>query len=63
MPYKGVLGPCTYTNHTGVFKLKSYKNVPYGSCTGLMSAVVNQPISVAVDAGGMNWQLYKSGVI
>jgi C1A family cysteine protease len=57
-PYTAVDGTCSATG--GDFKISSYVDVAAGDVDQLAAAVVNQPISIAVDAN--NWQLYSSGV-
>jgi len=42
--------------------VKGYTDVRGGE-SGLLSAIQNQPISIAVDAQGTNWQLYRGGVL
>jgi C1A family cysteine protease len=41
---------------------KSYTDVQTNSDSALMSAIVNQPVSVAIEADQTAFQLYKSGV-
>lgn len=44
--------------------VKGYKNVPQGDENALYAALMEQPtISIAVNAAGMNWQLYGGGVM
>lgn len=40
--------------------IDSYEDVPVYDEKALQKAVANQPISVAVEAGGMDFQLYVS---
>jgi len=57
----GVTGNCNSTlEAAGTWKISGYTSVPAGNCDALMTAVNQQPISVAVDAA--NWSFYKSGV-
>ncbi|KAI9120087.1 hypothetical protein K1719_009056 [Acacia pycnantha] len=62
-PYKGVDGTCNAKgegNH--VATIKGYEDVPANSEQALQKAVVNQPVSVAIDASGSDFQFYKSGI-
>ncbi|KAK8580613.1 hypothetical protein V6N12_070875 [Hibiscus sabdariffa] len=62
-PYEGVDGSCNKkesANHAA--KITGYEDVPSNSESALLKAVANQPISVAIDAGGADFQHYKSGV-
>ncbi|KAE8655526.1 Vignain [Hibiscus syriacus] len=62
-PYEGVDGICNKkesTNHAA--KITSYEDVPSNSESALLKAVANQPVSVAIDAGGADFQHYKSGI-
>ncbi|KAE8656367.1 Senescence-specific cysteine protease SAG39 [Hibiscus syriacus] len=43
-------------------KITGYEDVPSNSDLALLKAVANQPVSVAIDAGGVDFQHYKSGV-
>ncbi|KAI9120031.1 hypothetical protein K1719_009000 [Acacia pycnantha] len=62
-PYKGVDGSCN-ANEEGdhVASIKGYEDVPANSEQALQKAVVNQPVSVAIDASGSDFQFYKSGI-
>ncbi|KAI9071804.1 hypothetical protein K1719_046236 [Acacia pycnantha] len=62
-PYKGVDGTCN-ANEEGnhVASIKGYEDVPANSEQALQKAVVNQPVSVAIDASGSDFQFYKSGI-
>jgi C1A family cysteine protease len=57
-PYTAVDGTCSATG--GAFRIGGYTDVPQGDVNQLAAAVVQQPVSIAVDAE--NWQLYSSGV-
>jgi len=60
-PYKGVDGTCK--TGPSVAKINGYADVPANDENALMSALVNQPISVAVEADTSVFQFYKSGVL
>ncbi|XP_007048674.2 PREDICTED: senescence-specific cysteine protease SAG39 [Theobroma cacao] len=62
-PYKGVDGTCNTNkeaNHAA--KINGYEDVPANSETVLLKAVANQPVSVAIDAGGFEFQFYSGGI-
>ncbi|PIN18854.1 Cysteine proteinase Cathepsin L [Handroanthus impetiginosus] len=62
-PYKGVDGTCnTKKESSHVAKITGYEDVPANSESSLLKAVANQPVSVAIDAGGSDFQFYSSGV-
>lgn len=44
----------------GPYKIQSYQFLPYRNSTSLLHAVINQPISVSVDAS--SWQFYAGGL-
>ncbi|KAL8556462.1 hypothetical protein ACS0TY_004056 [Phlomoides rotata] len=61
--YKGVDGTCnTKEESSHVAKITGYEDVPSNSEAALLKAVANQPISVAIDASGSDFQFYSSGV-
>ncbi|XP_060171261.1 senescence-specific cysteine protease SAG39-like [Lycium barbarum] len=62
-PYEGTDGTCKTgkeSNHAA--EITSYEDVPANSESSLLKAVANQPVSVAIDASGSDFQLYSSGV-
>lgn len=62
-PYSGTDGTCNANkeaNHAA--KITGHEDVPANSESALLKAVANQPISVAIDAGGSDFQFYSSGV-
>ncbi|XP_011029381.1 PREDICTED: cysteine proteinase RD21a [Populus euphratica] len=62
-PYLGRDGRCdTYRKNAKVVSIDSYEDVPVNDETALKKAVANQPVSVAIEGGGRNFQLYDSGV-
>lgn len=42
-----------------VVKIDGHENVPENDEEALLKAVANQPVSVAIDAGGSDMQFYK----
>uniref|UniRef100_A0A1J3K0R4 Cysteine proteinase RD21a n=1 Tax=Noccaea caerulescens TaxID=107243 RepID=A0A1J3K0R4_NOCCA len=62
-PYKGVDGRCDQNRKNAkVVTIDSYEDVPVNSEESLKKALSNQPISVAIEAGGQAFQLYDSGI-
>ncbi|XP_062019787.1 senescence-specific cysteine protease SAG39-like [Rosa rugosa] len=62
-PYTGVDGTCNAkkeANHAA--SITGHEDVPANSESALLNAVANQPISVAIDASGSDFQFYSSGV-
>ncbi|GMI64304.1 senescence-associated gene 12 [Hibiscus trionum] len=62
-PYQGVDGSCNKqeaANHAAT--ITGYEDVPSNSESSLLKAVASQPVSVAIDAGGVDFQHYESGV-
>ncbi|XP_074290007.1 KDEL-tailed cysteine endopeptidase CEP2-like [Silene latifolia] len=62
-PYKGRNGKCNKAklkNHAA--KITGYKSVTNDNEKRLQAAVAKQPISVAIDAAGSEFQLYKGGI-
>lgn len=68
-PYKsgstGSTGSCVTTGYTKVAESapKSFTDVQTGSVDALMSAVAQQPVSIAIQANQIAFQSYKSGVL
>nr|KYP68856.1 Vignain [Cajanus cajan] len=62
-PYEGVDGTCNKekAGHHAV-NISGYERVPSNNEAMLKAAVANQPVSVAIDAGGYEFQLYSEGV-
>lgn len=50
------------SSHLAKISGYEYDKVPTNSKAGLVKAVPNQPISVSMDASGMEFQFYSSGV-
>ncbi|KAL6207879.1 hypothetical protein ACLB2K_018832 [Fragaria x ananassa] len=62
-PYKGYDSTCdTYRKNARVVSIDSYEDVPTYDEKALKKAVANQPIAVAIEGGGREFQLYSSGV-
>ncbi|KAL8114936.1 senescence-specific cysteine protease SAG39-like [Apium graveolens] len=62
-PYSGADGTCNANkeaNHAAT--ISGHEDVPANSESALLKAVANQPISVAIDASGSDFQFYSSGV-
>jgi KDEL-tailed cysteine endopeptidase len=62
-PYKAADGSCHYDASKVVAKISSYHDVPARDEEALQQAISQQPVSVAVDAGGFGWQFYWNGVM
>ncbi|WVZ24346.1 hypothetical protein V8G54_002890 [Vigna mungo] len=62
-PYRGVDGTCDqYKKNAKVVSIDSYEHVNFYDELALKKAVANQPVSVAIEGGGREFQLYSSGV-
>ncbi|XP_061372947.1 senescence-specific cysteine protease SAG39-like [Gastrolobium bilobum] len=62
-PYQGVDGTCNANEEAKhAATITGYEDVPANNEQALQKAVANQPISVAIDASGSDFQFYKSGV-
>ncbi|KAH0698398.1 hypothetical protein KY290_014466 [Solanum tuberosum] len=62
-PYEGTDGTCkTGKESNDAAKITGYEDVPANSESALLNAVANQPVSVAIDASGSDFQFYSSGV-
>ncbi|KAK0579896.1 hypothetical protein LWI29_033186 [Acer saccharum] len=62
-PYNGNDGICNKkkaASHSA--KISGFKDVPVNNETSLLKAVAKQPVSVAIDASGSEFQFYSSGV-
>jgi C1A family cysteine protease len=62
-PYTAEDGTCAYSASSVVFKNTGYTIVTSNNVNALMTAIAQQPVSVAVDADQSAWQLYSSGVV
>ncbi|KAE9588402.1 hypothetical protein Lal_00002871 [Lupinus albus] len=62
-PYKAVDGRCDqYRKNAKVVAIDGYEDVPTYDEKALQKAVANQPVAVAIEGGGREFQLYESGV-
>ncbi|XP_048136787.1 senescence-specific cysteine protease SAG39-like [Rhodamnia argentea] len=62
-PYQAVDNTCNARKAaSSAAKITGYEDVPSNSESALLKAVAHQPISVAIDAGESDFQLYSSGV-
>lgn len=62
-PYQGVDGTCKKNKaNKHVVTITGYEDVPANSERALQKAVAHQPISVAIEASGLDFQFYESGV-
>ncbi|XP_015881325.3 senescence-specific cysteine protease SAG39 [Ziziphus jujuba] len=62
-PYQAADGTCnTQKEANRAAKITGHEDVPANSEAALLKAVANQPVSVAIDAGGFEFQFYSSGV-
>jgi len=63
-PYTAQDGTCQVPGIcTPVVAIKGFTDVPANNLDALQQAVAQQPVSVAVDASGMDWQFYSGGVM
>ena len=60
-PYKANDGTCDTTKKNAV-SIDGHENVPANHEDALLKAAANQPVSVAIDAGGSDFQFYSEGV-
>ncbi|RZC89288.1 hypothetical protein C5167_011755 [Papaver somniferum] len=62
-PYNGVDGSCnTKKANTHAASINGYEDVPANNEASLLKAVSKQPVSVAIDASGQDFQFYSNGV-
>ncbi|XP_042380640.1 thiol protease SEN102-like [Zingiber officinale] len=60
-PYTAQQGPSCNASQP-VVTIDGYEDVPSNNETALQQAVANQPVSVAIDASGRDFQFYSEGV-
>ncbi|XP_045804220.1 cysteine proteinase RD21A-like isoform X2 [Trifolium pratense] len=62
-PYRAIDGRCDQSRKNAkVVTIDDYEDVPAYDELALQKAVANQPIAVAIEGGGREFQLYESGV-
>lgn len=62
-PYKGKDGTCQKKKtRDHAVKISVYEAVPANNQNRVQAAVAQQPVSVAIDAGNFEFQLYSSGI-
>ena len=62
-PYQGTDGTCNKkAEGNSAANIKGYEDVPANSEEALQKSVANQPVSVAIDASGADFQFYSSGI-
>ncbi|KAM7464694.1 hypothetical protein LguiA_032815 [Lonicera macranthoides] len=62
-PYRARDGNCDASKRNAPFvNIDGHENVPQNDEKALLKAVANQPVSVAIDAGGTDLQFYSEGV-
>ncbi|XP_047068138.1 oryzain beta chain-like isoform X1 [Lolium rigidum] len=62
-PYKALDGRCDINRKNAkVVSIDGFEDVPENDEKSLQKAVAHQPVSVAIEAGGREFQLYQSGV-
>uniref|UniRef100_A0ACD5Z0S7 Uncharacterized protein n=1 Tax=Avena sativa TaxID=4498 RepID=A0ACD5Z0S7_AVESA len=62
-PYKALDGRCDINRRNAkVVSIDGFEDVPENDEKSLQKAVAHQPVSVAIEAGGREFQLYHSGV-
>ncbi len=61
-PYKATTTTCNVKPADFVAKFSSYANITMNDEAALQSAVAQQPVSIAIDASSIFFQLYSSGV-
>lgn len=61
-PYKGVGGTCRYTAQDKAWTVSDCTDVTPLKEQALVAAIAQQPVSVAIEADHLSFQLYKAGV-
>lgn len=62
-PYQATDSTCnTKKAASSAAKITGYEDVPANNEAALLKAVASQPVAVAIDAGGYEFQFYSSGI-
>lgn len=62
-PYETMQGTCDHEKESiYAAQISAFEDVPTNNEEALLQAVANQPVSIALDGSGQNFQFYKSGV-
>jgi KDEL-tailed cysteine endopeptidase len=61
-PYKGVAASCHYNDTDQAWIIHDCTEVTVDKEKALLAAIAQQPVSVAIEANHLSFQLYKSGV-
>ncbi|KAF8029332.1 hypothetical protein BT93_E1887 [Corymbia citriodora subsp. variegata] len=62
-PYQANDGTCNTAKMANpAASITGYQDVPANNAKALLQAVANQPVSVAIEGGGFDFQFYSSGV-
>ena len=61
-PYKAYDGTCAY-KEIGDVQVSSFTDVTVNSPSALLAAVAEGPVSIAIDASGIFFQLYHGGIM
>jgi C1A family cysteine protease len=62
-PYNGEQGNCKYTPSLALSVNTGYQCIQQKSVSQMLSALVQQPVSIAVEADQNAWQLYSHGIV
>ena len=61
-PYAAEDGSCAAEKNVPVVTIDGHENVPANDENALLKAVANQPVSIAIEASGFDFQFYSEGV-